>query len=477
MSQATELLNAMTEEQMSLYETSTATEEHITINADRTITVPKTLHKIAVQYDHNAETVMFDCPRYWDGCDLSSMVFYIVYAPPKSTTPISYITNDVTIDEEDPNVMHFSWCISRAMTENYGPISFIVCAKTTDEDGNETIRWNSEINKDLYISPGMESNASEDSGNVHDMATWLLQYVSHITSAYDVAVKNGFEGTEEEWLLSLKGEKGDTGATGAQGPRGEQGPRGYTGDTGPQGPKGDPGEQGTGVTILGSYSTYNELISEHPTGNIGDGYLVEGYLYVWIEVSGAWENVGNIKGPKGDKGDTGPQGIPGTALRTRINAETQMWEYQELDTNGNPVWVSSDLKAVGPKGDTGATGPKGEDGATGPKGEDGKDGAQGRRGTGILKVSTSLTSYTTAVGGKNPIKRMSLSTIKSEAGVSEVVVGDLISYSYYLYHIYYIDSSYAYADTYVSIRGATGSAGAAGKNGNGIKNIRIEEVV
>lgn len=32
-------------------------------------------------------------------------------------------------------------------------------------------------------------------------------------SAYEVAVDNGFEGTEKEWLESLKGEKGDTGAT------------------------------------------------------------------------------------------------------------------------------------------------------------------------------------------------------------------------------------------------------------------------
>lgn len=28
-------------------------------------------------------------------------------------------------------------------------------------------------------------------------------------SAYEVAVKNGFSGTEVEWLASLKGEKGD----------------------------------------------------------------------------------------------------------------------------------------------------------------------------------------------------------------------------------------------------------------------------
>lgn len=33
-------------------------------------------------------------------------------------------------------------------------------------------------------------------------------------SAYEIAVKNGFEGTEEEWLKSLKGEKGDKGEPG-----------------------------------------------------------------------------------------------------------------------------------------------------------------------------------------------------------------------------------------------------------------------
>lgn len=35
--------------------------------------------------------------------------------------------------------------------------------------------------------------------------------------AYDLAVDQGFEGTEEAWLASLKGEKGDTGATGNDG--------------------------------------------------------------------------------------------------------------------------------------------------------------------------------------------------------------------------------------------------------------------
>lgn len=36
-------------------------------------------------------------------------------------------------------------------------------------------------------------------------------------SAYEIAVRNGFEGTEAEWLASLKGETGATGAAGAKG--------------------------------------------------------------------------------------------------------------------------------------------------------------------------------------------------------------------------------------------------------------------
>ena len=72
-------------------------------------------------------------------------------------------------------------------------------------------------------------------------------------SAYEVAVLEGFVGTEAEWLASLvgptgpKGDTGDTGATGATGPQGDQGIQGIQGiqgETGLQGPQGDQGIQG-----------------------------------------------------------------------------------------------------------------------------------------------------------------------------------------------------------------------------------------
>ncbi len=58
-------------------------------------------------------------------------------------------------------------------------------------------------------------------------------------SAYEIAVENGFTGTEAEWLESLKGE---TGATGAAGATGATGATGQQGSVGPQGVQGVDGQ-------------------------------------------------------------------------------------------------------------------------------------------------------------------------------------------------------------------------------------------
>lgn len=54
-------------------------------------------------------------------------------------------------------------------------------------------------------------------------------------SAYEIALENGFDGTEEEWLTSLTGATGPKGDTGATGPKGETGDKGAKGDTGETG--------------------------------------------------------------------------------------------------------------------------------------------------------------------------------------------------------------------------------------------------
>jgi len=148
--------------------------------------------------------------------------------------------------------------------------------------------------------------------------------------AYGVAVRNGFAGTEEEWLESIRGPagetgpqgpKGDTGATGAQGAKGDTGPQGPKGDTGAQGPKGDTGQ---GFVVKGYYATATALAAAVTAPTAGDAYGVgtaSPYdIYIWDGANSTWVNNGALQGAKGDtgaqgpKGDTGPQGPKGDTV-------------------------------------------------------------------------------------------------------------------------------------------------------------------
>ena len=150
MSQAEDLLNSLSENDI-----SAKTEPHIVVGSNRVITVPSELKRIAVQYDHNIETVTFDCPRYWDDHDMSTMNVYINYTR-ADNEPGCYIADDVSVDETDTSIMHFSWTISRHVTEAVGPLTILICIKMVDADGNEVNHWNSERNTDMTISQGME---------------------------------------------------------------------------------------------------------------------------------------------------------------------------------------------------------------------------------------------------------------------------------------------------------------------------------
>ena len=182
-------------------------------------------------------------------------------------------------------------------------------------------------------------------------------------SAYQVAVQHGFEGTEAEWLISLKGEKGETGpkgdkgdtgekgATGERGPQGLQGERGLQGvqgekgEQGIQGPVGPKGDTGSGLNIKGELDSESQLPQE---GVSGDAWLISGNLYVYVGENGnvvsnpKWSNVGSIQGPVGPTGPKGEQGEPGPK--------------GEPGANGAPG-------VQGPKGDPGEKGEKGDPGS------------------------------------------------------------------------------------------------------------------
>lgn len=155
MSKAEDLLYSLETSKATARLIEPSEEPHIVIGADRYITVPDELKRLAVQYDHNIETVTFDCPRYWDEHDMSQMNVYINYELSDKTIGV-YKAKNVRVDDTDSIIMHFEWTINSDVTSASGSITFLVCVKNTDEYGVEKNHWNTEICKDCYVSAGME---------------------------------------------------------------------------------------------------------------------------------------------------------------------------------------------------------------------------------------------------------------------------------------------------------------------------------
>ena len=132
----------------------TDSEPHIVVGSNRFILVPQELKRIGVQHDHNVETVTFDCIRYWDEHDLSTMVIHINFRAANGYVD-EYQVTDVVVDDNDPNTMHFTWTIGEDVTQAAGSIAFLVCIRDTEDVASATVHWNSETNKDMYVSPGI----------------------------------------------------------------------------------------------------------------------------------------------------------------------------------------------------------------------------------------------------------------------------------------------------------------------------------
>lgn len=187
-------------------------------------------------------------------------------------------------------------------------------------------------------------------------------------SAYDIAVQNGFTGTEQEWLDSLEGAQGPAGADGIDGEPGTAGEQGIQGEQGLKGDKGDTGDTGP-QGIQGIKGDKGDQGIQGEKGDQGD------------------QGIQGIQGLKGDKGDTGAQGVQGETGLTGpagldgingtngtngtngingIDGEDGLSAFEIATNNGfsgtESQWLAS---LIGPKGDTGSAGANGQNGING----------------------------------------------------------------------------------------------------------------
>lgn len=147
-------------------------------------------------------------------------------------------------------------------------------------------------------------------------------------SAYEIAVDNGYPGTEQAWLASLKGDKGDTGEPGAVGEKGEPGEKGDTGAAGKDGRDGTDGAAGRdGVNGASSY----EIAVQH-------GY--SGSETAWLE------SLHGADGAKGDTGASGKDGADGFSPVAKVEKSGSVVTITITDANGTTIATLTEGAAV-----------------------------------------------------------------------------------------------------------------------------------
>ena len=235
------------------------------------------------------------------------------------------------------------------------------------------------------------------------------QYLGVFLSAYGIAVKHGYGGTEEEWLASLEGPAGPQGIQGEPGPQGAPGSVTFDelteeqlamlkGSEGPQGVPGTDGQDGVGIQSVKQTTTSTE-----------DG----GTNVVTVTKTDGTTSTFYVR--NGSRGSTGPSGSDGQDGVSPTIGENGNWYVGQTDTGvaatSSGVYVGSGdmpggynlqidpegeetdiIPYIGPNGHwflgdtdlnvsaTGPTGPVGEKGDMGPAGPAGPAGSDGQDG-------------------------------------------------------------------------------------------------
>ena len=213
-------------------------------------------------------------------------------------------------------------------------------------------------------------------------------------SAYGIAVKHGYTGTEEEWLASLKGDPGEPVVIRFDQTSGqlqwkyqnestwhdvlslEELQGALVSSTIAQAQEAKDAAEAAQAAAEAASSASQEA-SEH-MAYIGSN----GNWYQWSAGEGKMVDSGvKAQGPIGQTGPQGPQGLQGVQ-----GIQGKQGEKGETGATG----------ATGPKGDTG---PKGE---TGPRGPQGLQGIQGEPGKGLTISGYYATAQALAAAVTNP---------------------------------------------------------------------------
>ena len=200
-------------------------DKHFVINPiTREITNPNADKNKIMQYDHNSEIFTFEIPNTIEGHDMSKcdkVEIHYINISGKANYQVKDLfpckaaaksDSDLVFEVEDDTLV-FAWKISGNATKYSGTLNFLVRFACLNEESEEYLYlWHTNIFKGISISDGMSNSEAVLERYSDVLEQWKKEFENNGggsgKSAYQIAVDNGFMGTETEWLESLKGDAG-----------------------------------------------------------------------------------------------------------------------------------------------------------------------------------------------------------------------------------------------------------------------------
>ena len=325
------------------------------------ITIDKIISKPNIKGTQGDTNTHFLNITFIEGIELEAWELIVYYKTPN--------TGKIYVDKYSNLVKQMELKIPNAVLQENGKVTVEFALK---KDGNlltvsntflfEVISTINGTNTAAFLGDDSEKTIAEQIDEINKLLTGAEETLNEVItnyieenseklkgpqgkSAYQVAVEDGFVGTEEEWLESLKGKDGQNGRDGQNGTNGIDG---------------QDGEDGIdGVTFTPTVS---------PEGII------------------SWTNNGNLPNPDpvNIKGNTGAQGQDGN---DGVDAEISSVTATVDNTTGTP---QVDVELGGTPTNRSITfnftGLKGRDGVNGQDGADGQNGENGVDGVGIQEI-------------------------------------------------------------------------------------------
>lgn len=128
-------------------------QNYIVIDSDlRTMTFPASVKNIGVENDKDVHKLSFMMPRYFSEYDLSTFNIRINYLNAQGDGDM-YVVTEPTVEDD---AIYFSWLVGRHACLYRGAVTFIVCLKLADGEGDVAQEFNTTL-ASLQVLPGLET--------------------------------------------------------------------------------------------------------------------------------------------------------------------------------------------------------------------------------------------------------------------------------------------------------------------------------